>query len=146
VIARRIAYVLLAALAFYVVLSAYRGWQLASDGGVVALVLGASVIAVAAIGLWIIYREVRFGLDAQALGRALGDEGGLPEALPRLPSGRPDRDAADREYELRKSEVEQEPDDWRCWYRLALAYGDAGDSKRGRAAMRHAIALRRAGE
>ncbi len=60
--------------------------------------------------------------------------------------GRPDRDAADREYELRKGEVEEAPDDWRCWYRLALAYGDAGDSKRGRAAMRHAIALRRAGE
>ena len=134
VIARRIAYVLLAALAFYVALSAYRGWQLASDGGIVALVLGASVLAVAAIGFWIIYREIRFGLDAQALGHALGEEGGLPEALPRLPSGRPDRDAADREYELRKGEVEQAPDDWRCWYRLALAYGDAGDSKRGRAA------------
>jgi hypothetical protein len=146
VTARRIAYALLAALAFYVALSAYRGWQLASDGGWVAVVLGASVIAVAALGLWIIWREVRFGLDAQALGRALGEEGGLPEALPRLPSGRPDRAAADREYEVRRIEVERSPQDWRAWYRLALAYGAAGDSKQGRAAMRRAIALHRAGE
>ena len=52
-----------------------------------------------------------------------------------------DPDAA---FELRKAEVEAAPDDWRAWYRLAVAYGDARDTARGRRAMRKAIALQRA--
>ena len=40
--------------------------------------------------------------------------------------------------------VEAAPEDWRAWYRLAVAYGDARDPSRGRRTMRKAIALQRA--
>ena len=38
--------------------------------------------------------------------------------------------------------AEAAPEDWRAWYRLALAYDAERDTRRGRAAMRRAIALR----
>jgi Flp pilus assembly protein TadD len=56
-----------------------------------------------------------------------------------MPSGRVDRAAADARFAERRAEVEAAPDDWRRWYRLALAYDDAGDRRRARAAMRTAI-------
>jgi Flp pilus assembly protein TadD len=61
------------------------------------------------------------------------------DPLPRTAGGRVDRAAADARFEMRRVEVEAEPDDWRRWYRLALAYDDAGDRKRARSAMRTAI-------
>ena len=42
------------------------------------------------------------------------------------------RDAADAAFADRQAEVEAEPDSWRGWYRLALAYDDAGDRPRAR--------------
>ena len=43
----------------------------------------------------------------------------------------------------RKAEVEAAPDDWRAWFRLGSAYGDAGDTSRGRTAVRRAVRLER---
>jgi Flp pilus assembly protein TadD len=37
--------------------------------------------------------------------------------------------------------VESAEDDWSAWFRLGLAYDDAGDRRRARAAMRTAIRL-----
>jgi Flp pilus assembly protein TadD len=39
--------------------------------------------------------------------------------------------------------VEDAPDDWRTWFRLGIAYDDAGDRRRAREAMRRAISLSR---
>jgi predicted alpha/beta hydrolase len=47
--------------------------------------------------------------------------------------------AADARFGRRRGEVEAQPDDWRRWYRLALANDDAGDRRRARTAMRTAI-------
>ncbi|KTR54674.1 hypothetical protein SA11R_08410, partial [Rothia kristinae] len=58
-------------------------------------------------------------------------------------SGRIDREAADAAFPARRAEVEREPEDWRAWFRLALAYDAAGDRKRARRAMRDAVALDR---
>jgi Flp pilus assembly protein TadD len=33
------------------------------------------------------------------------------------------------------------PDDWAAWFRLGLAYDDAGDRRRAREALQRAIAL-----
>ena len=63
-----------------------------------------------------------------------------PPELPRSPSGRVDRTAADELFDRRRVEVEAAPEDWRRWYRLAVAYDLAGDRRRARAAMRTAIA------
>jgi cytochrome c-type biogenesis protein CcmH/NrfG len=78
----------------------------------------------------------------QRLGEQLAAEGGLPaDDLPRRPSGRVDRDAADAVFARRRAEAEAAPDDWRSWYRLGIAYDDAGDRRRAREAMRKAITL-----
>ena len=60
---------------------------------------------------------------------------------PRTASGRIERDAADARFEVYEAEVGAHPEDWRCWYRLAMGYDDARDRKRARSAMRHAISL-----
>ena len=52
-----------------------------------------------------------------------------------------DRDSADEVFAKRKAETEDAPDDWRNWFRLAVAYHDARDTPRARKAMQRAIAL-----
>lgn len=68
--------------------------------------------------------------------------GGLPvDELKRTPSGRIDRDSADEVFARRRAETEEAPDDWRSWFRLAVAYHDARDVPRARKAMQRAISL-----
>ncbi len=142
--ARAIALVLLGALAFYLALLGDRAVLLFREGGGVAVVLGVALLAFAALGALILITEVRFGRATERLGRRLAAEGGLPEAVPGPSNPRGERRAADADFEQRRREAEAAPQDWRVWYRLALAYGDAGDSARGRRAARRAIALERA--
>ena len=61
--------------------------------------------------------------------------------LPRRPSGRIQRDAADALFAAVRAEVEDDPDDWRRWYRLARAYDYAEDRRRAREAMKTAVTL-----
>ena len=94
------------------------------------------------LGLLLVWREVRFGQASARLGAELDAEGGLlVDDLPRRPSGRVERAAADDLFDRVRAEVEASPEDWRGWYRLALAYDAAGDRTRARAAVRDAIAL-----
>src|SRR5690606_3179827 len=73
----------------------------------------------------------------------LSEEGGLPDVsdLPRRPSGRVEREAADAYFAKREAELAQAPQDWRAWYRVAHAYDIAGDRRRARDAMKRAVAL-----
>lgn len=152
--ARRFVAALVAATVFYLGLIGWRGLLLVAQDGWTARGLGAGVLLLPIIGVAVIMRELRFGRDVERLGRRLGEAAGIDVAdswaadtgpeLPRRPSGRMDRGAADALFARRRAEVEQSPDDWCRWYRLAVAYGDAGDSRRGRVAMRHAIELERA--
>ncbi|GCD96358.1 hypothetical protein [Embleya hyalina] len=136
------ALVLIAVLVFYVFLVGSRGMIAIRDGEPVTIVLGLAILLVPVVGAWYIWREVRFGFAMQRLARELEAEGGLPaDELARTPGGRVDRDSADEVFERRKAEVEAAPDDWRGWYRLAVAYGDARDNARGRRAMLTAIRL-----
>jgi hypothetical protein len=95
------------------------------------------------LGAWMVVATWRSGTQIQRLARRLEAEGGLPEVsdLPRRPSGRVDRAAADEWFEQRRAELEQHPEDWRHWYRLAYAYDIAGDRRRARATMRRAVDL-----
>lgn len=139
---RRVALLLAAALAAYLLLVGVRAVALIRTGEPVAIGLGVAVLALPVLGAWLLWRELAFGFGMQRMGRALADEDGLPEAdLPLLPSGRVDRDAADARFAERRAEVEAAPGDWRAWYRLGIAYDDARDRKRARAAMRHALTL-----
>ncbi|PXY27986.1 tetratricopeptide repeat protein [Prauserella muralis] len=141
--ARNVAILLTVAVAVYLVLLAGRAVALIRAGGPVATLLGVGVLALPLLGVWLLVTTWRSGTRIQHLARRLEAEGGLPDVsgLPRRPSGRVDRAAADAWFEQRRAEVEAEPGDWRRWYRLAYAYDIAGDRRRARATMRKAIEL-----
>jgi Tfp pilus assembly protein PilF len=62
-------------------------------------------------------------------------------SLPRTPSGRIQRDAADALFVTVRDELERDPDNWRRWYRLARAYDYAGDRSRARETMKKAVEM-----
>lgn len=134
--------VLVVLFAFYAVTIGWRGVLLVRDGRAVAVVLGVGVLLLPLVAAWAVWREISFGLATGRLARVLDAEGGLAvDDLPRRPSGRVDRAAADAAFEGFRTDVEQHPSDWRAWYRLATAYDAAGDRRRARSAARRAIAL-----
>jgi len=133
--------ILVAALAFYFVLIGVRGIYLLGQHAIMLKVLGAAVLVLPLIGVWVVVAEVRFGLASQRLAERLFAEGASPAPpdLPKSASGRVDRDAADALFQTQKIAVEASPDDWRGWFRLAQIYDLAGDRKRAREALRTAI-------
>lgn len=139
---RTISWILAAAVGVYIVFAGLRAWALVRTGEPELVVFGISVVVLPAIGVWVLWRELAFGWRTQQLGRQLGAEGGLPvDDLPRTPSGRVDKAAADARFVEYQAAVEADPEDWRCWYRLAIGYDDSRDRKRARSAMRTAIRL-----
>jgi hypothetical protein len=136
---KRVVALLVVALAAYFALIGYRGVYLLGEDRVPLRILGGAVLLLPLIGAWVVAAEVRFGRATERLARRMPEDEDEEEPLPRLPSGRVDRDAADARFARRKAEVEAVPDDWRAWFRLARAYDDAGDRRRARAAMRTAI-------
>lgn len=134
---------LLAVLAFYLVGLLARSWAVVQDGGPVGWLLAAGIVVLVVLGVAAVAAELRFGFATQRLGRTLDAEGALPEAVPRTPEGGVDRAAADEAFSRHRAEVEGAPDQWRPWFRLALAYDSAGDRRRGRAAARYAVRLHR---
>lgn len=134
--ARRVVALLIVALAAYFGLIGYRGVYLLGQHSAGLKILGVAVLVLPLVGVWVVYAEVRFGFATQRLAVELDEP--EPE-LPRSASGRVDRDTADALFETRRAEAEAAPQDWRAWYRLALAYDYAGDRRRARTAMRTAI-------
>ncbi|MEV7996660.1 hypothetical protein AB0O67_33715 [Streptomyces sp. NPDC086077] len=131
-----------AVLVFYFVLVGSRGVLLIKTGTVLAVTFGVAVLVLPVIGLWFLWKNTQFVHRANRLAAELDAEGGLPvDELKRLPSGRVDRDSADEVFARRKAETEAAPEDWRTWFRLAVAYQDARDTPRARKAMQRAIAL-----
>lgn len=141
--ARNVALLLTAAVVVYLVLLTGRAIALLRTGETVAVLLGTGVLVLPLLGVWLLVTTWRSGTRVQRLARRLDAEGGLPDVsdLPRRPSGRVDRAAADAWFEKRRAEVEAAPEDWRRWYRLAYAYDVAGDRRRARETMRRAIDL-----
>jgi len=141
--ARTIALVLTAALVVYFVLLFQRAWALLGSGQLVQILLGVGVLLLPFLGAWTVWTTWVFGIRVQRLTTRLDEEGGFPdvEDLPRRPSGRIDRAAADSWFAARKAELEADPEDWRNWFRLAYAYDLAGDRRRARETMRRAVDL-----
>jgi len=135
-------FVLAAMLLFYFALVGSRGVMLIQNGTPVTVTFGVSVLVLPLIGLWFLWHTTAFARKADRLARELEAEGGLPvDELVRTPGGRVDRDSADLVFAKRQAETEAAPEDWRSWFRLAVAYFDARDTPRARKAMQHAIAL-----
>ena len=139
----KLSYALTAAvLVFYFVLAGSRGVMLIRSGTLLTVTFGVAVLILPVIGVWFLWKNTQFVRRANALAVELDAEGGLPvDELKRMPSGRVDRDSADEVFARRKAETEAAPDDWRTWFRLAVAYHDARDTPRARKAMQRAIAL-----
>lgn len=138
--------VITAALALYVILVGQRAVLLLTSGEPVGIALGVALVVLPVLGVWAIGREIWFGVRAEQLARRLEQEGGVPgDEVGVMPSGRVLREDADALFPRFRREVEENPDDWAAWYRLALAYDAAGDRRRAREAVRRAIRLETAG-
>jgi cytochrome c-type biogenesis protein CcmH/NrfG len=131
-----------AMLAYFVLLGRIAV-ELTGSGRPAAVGLGVAVLIMPGIGLWAMIATLRAGFAHQKLARLIADDGMELDvsALPRRPSGRIKRDAADALFGTVRAEVEGDPDDWRRWYRLARAYDYAGDRRRAREAMKTALSL-----
>ncbi|WP_371497088.1 tetratricopeptide repeat protein [Kitasatospora sp. NBC_00374] len=135
-------FVLSAALLVVAAMCVLEGVQLIATGEPLGIGLGACAFVIPGIGIWFLRQTVRFGRASERLAKELEAEGGLPvDELRRTEGGRIDRASADEVFTRRKAEAEAAPQDWRVWFRLAVAYADAGDTPRARKAMQHAIRL-----
>jgi cytochrome c-type biogenesis protein CcmH/NrfG len=137
-----IAFMCVAMLVYFVLLGRIAIAMIAS-GRAAAVGLGAALLIMPVIGLWALVATLRAGFAHQKLARLIAEDGMELDtsALPRRPSGRIERDAADALFATVRTEVEADPDDWRRWYRLARAYDYAGDRRRAREAMKAAVEL-----
>ena len=134
------------ALGVYFVTLTGTALALIRAGGGAAVTLGVGVLLLPIVGVWVVAATVRAGFAHQRLARLAAEEGMDLDVseLPRRPSGRVDRDAADALFQTVRTELDADPDNWRRWYRVARAYDYAGDRGRAREAMRTAVALQAA--
>jgi hypothetical protein len=137
-----IAFMCVAMLVYFVLLGRLAIAMIASGRGA-AVGLGLALLLMPVIGLWAMIATLRAGFAHQKLARLIAEDGMELDTstLPRRPSGRIERDAADALFATVRTEVEADPDDWRRWYRLARAYDHAGDRRRAREAMKTALKL-----
>lgn len=137
-----VAFMCVALLVYFALLGRVAVAMIAS-GRPAAVGLGLAVLVMPVIGLWAMVATLRAGFAHQRLARLIAADGMELDtsALPRRPSGRIQRDAADALFATVRTEVEDHPDDWRRWYRLARAYDYAGDRRRAREAMKTAVNL-----
>ncbi len=126
----------------YAFLAITRAWVLFASGDPVQILFGVSIVVIPILGVALIVRELWFGWRTRQMGQTLAREGALPEYRGEVTaSGRPTKADADEAFERFAEDVHERPNDWRAWFRLAIAYEDARDRKRARSAMRRAAAL-----
>lgn len=139
----RIAVIVMAALLvlYLVVLGQIAAILILSEDGV-AKAIGIALALLPLLGAWALVAEIVFGVRSDRLLKRLADEGALPEEeLPTLASGRVERAAADALFPAYQRDVEEHPESWQAWLRLALAYDGSGDRRRARWATRQALKL-----
>lgn len=127
----------------YIVLLGQRGVLMLQQPQLLAKLLGLFILILPLFGFAFIFIELRFGLRVEKLAKQVEAEGRWPiKNIPLRPSGRPEPEAAKREFERIRTELDAAPEDWHSWFNLGLAYDANGDRKRARASMRKAITLR----
>jgi hypothetical protein len=131
------------ALVVYFLILGRMAMAFVSSGRPAAIGLGLALMAFPVIGIWVVLSTLRAGFAHQRLARIIRDEGLELDVstLERTPSGRIRREAADALFHTVREELEDDPDNWRRWYRLARAYDYAGDRGRAREAMGKAVAM-----
>ena len=112
------------------------------DSSLLVNAMGAALLVFPIVGAWGLVLEWRFGFASSKLIKILGVEGKLPDDdFPTTLSGRPIKEQALETFPVFQQEAEDNPDSWRAWLRLALAYDACGDRRRARWATRTAIKL-----
>jgi cytochrome c-type biogenesis protein CcmH/NrfG len=134
------------ALIFYFVMLTRTAIALIRSGTPAAVALGIGVLILPVVGAWVMVATLRAGLAHQRLARLAAEDGMELDVtdLPRMPSGRIQREAADEMFATVRAELDADPDNWLRWYRLARAYDYAGDRSRARETMRRAVELQNA--
>lgn len=123
----------------YLLIAGIRGLQFSGTGSMTAKIFAVSIFIISAISIALIAREILFGIRISRMSTILESESLLlRDDLPTTPSGQSDKIAADARFELISKEVEEFPESWRAWFRVALAYDESRDRKRARFAMRKA--------
>lgn len=135
----------IALLLIYVLVLGQWAVLLITNGTPIGFGMGLAVLAFPVMGAWVIFRELKFGLGAERLGRELEANNEWPVfQLELRPSGRPTKESASENFKEFQKRAEENPDNWKSWFALSLAYDAAGDRPRAREAMVKAIAMHRA--
>lgn len=121
--ARWVTVLLVAATAYYTVEIGGHALDLLRDDRWAFRGLGVGLLLLDVVGVAVVANEVRFGVATARLAKRAGE--------------------VDDDFDAAAAGVEAAPEDWRAWYRLAMAYDAGRDPRRGRAAMRRALALSR---
>ena len=134
------AVVMSALVIMYIALLGQQGYLFFIQENPVAKTMGVAILALPLVGFWGIFRELKFGLAVEKLGKILDSEKGWPSFEFSLrPSGRAVKAEALLEFEKYRTEANSDPENWRKWFALGLIYDACGDRKRARMAMRKAI-------
>jgi len=129
-------------LSVYLFLLSNWAFGMIAVGTPLGIVMGLLVLVFPIFGLYVIYRELRFGLKAEAMGRELDVAGEWPVfQLEFRPSGRPTRESADENFKVFVALAKADPENWKAVFALSLAYDACGDRPRARKAMAEAMAL-----
>lgn len=103
-------------------------WGFLRAGSALGFGLALGIVILLALTVWVIWREVLFGLRAGSLSARYSP--------PRETAG----DDPRAEFEAARAAVQDGGEqDWTAWFRLALAYDALRDRKGARMATRHAI-------
>lgn len=105
----------------------------------IVLASAAAALLIIALATWFVVRDRMLRSRMAQILASEGDTGRIRRR--RQASPLPIRDAADVRFSFVLRDVERAPGDWRSWFRLSMAYADAGDRKRARKAMRRAVRL-----
>ena len=136
--------VMVIAVLLYGVMLASWGIAVLRSGGPLQIAFGLAILAIPALGVLAVFREIRFGVESSRLARRLVEQDGIPlDTVERDEQGRIVPGAAEIEWQRRHAIVESAPEDWRAWFLLGIAYDNARDRKQARAAVRRAVELER---
>ncbi|NBQ92813.1 MAG: hypothetical protein EBT82_04035 [Micrococcales bacterium] len=136
------AVVMTALVVMYLALLGQQGILFFNQPNPISKAMGVFILVLPLFGAWGIWSELRFGLAVEKLGKQLEAEDAWPRfKFSTLPSGRANKAEALQEFPEYQEQTRQDPENWRRWFALGLAYDACGNRKLARKAMRKAIAL-----
>lgn len=139
------AVVMTALTVMYLWLMGGRGLLLIEQPNAVGKAMGVFMLILPIIALFGIAAELVFGSRVERMAAQVEAEGKWPiQNIETRPSGRPEKAAAQREFERIRDAAELAPEDWHSWFNVGLAYDACGDRRRARASMRKALRMRSA--